>query len=198
MAKTLILVDYENVQAINLSGLINAHTSIRVFVGKNQNKIPFDLANQMQTLGSNAEWVKIDGSGPNALDFHIAFALGELTATNKYDEYLIISKDTGFDPLIKYIAGKGAKVKRSAEIKLKSIAKSKSVNFKAQEPENMVDIIAKRINSGTKPKTEKTLKNWIKSQLGTNGTLENVDEIYSELINKMVISINNGKLEFPS
>ncbi|HNY32735.1 MAG TPA: PIN domain-containing protein [Fibrobacteria bacterium] len=191
-------MDYENIQEINLAGLIDAGTSVRVFVGKNQNKIPFDLANQMQILGSNAEWVKIDGSGPNALDFHIAFALGELIATNKYDEYLIISKDTGFDPLIKSIAGKGIKVNRLTEIKSKTITKNKQSNSQGREPENMVDVIVKRINSETKPRTEKTLKNWIKSQLGTKGTSEKIDEIYIELISKMDISINNGKLEFPS
>ena len=36
----------------------------------------------MQALGDRANYVEIDGSGPNALDFHIAYYIGELATAD--------------------------------------------------------------------------------------------------------------------
>ena len=74
-----------------------------VFVGASQTKIPYDLAAAMQQPGENGQYVKISGNGKNALDFHLAYYVGEL-ATNDPEVYLhVISKDTGFDHLIKHL-----------------------------------------------------------------------------------------------
>jgi hypothetical protein len=98
-----ILIDYENVQPKNLA-ILNGHpVKVIVFVGANQAKVPFDLASSLQALGSNAEYVKIGGNGSNALDFHIAFYIGRLAERDPDAYFHIISKDTGFDPLIKYL-----------------------------------------------------------------------------------------------
>lgn len=43
-----------------------------------QSCLPLDFANAMQQLGERACYVKIGGTGRNALDFHLAFYLGEL------------------------------------------------------------------------------------------------------------------------
>lgn len=73
MKNHYILIDYENVQPKNL-GILNVHpVKVLVFVGANQAKVPFDLAASLQALGSNARYIKIQGNGSNALDFHIAF-----------------------------------------------------------------------------------------------------------------------------
>ena len=76
--RTNVLIDYENVQSEDLSALKQDNFRIIVFVGARQTKIPFETAVALQQLGSNAEYVKISGSGPNALDFHIAFYIGQL------------------------------------------------------------------------------------------------------------------------
>jgi hypothetical protein len=74
---------------------------VLVFVGASQAKIPFELAAAMQRLGDDAQYVKIGGNGKNALDFHLAFYVGELVAKDPEAYFHILSKDTGFDPLIK-------------------------------------------------------------------------------------------------
>jgi hypothetical protein len=72
---------------------------VLVFVGSNLTKVPFYLASSLQTLGSNAEYVRTGGNGPNALDFHIAFYVGQLAWRDLNAYFHIVSKDTGFDPL---------------------------------------------------------------------------------------------------
>lgn len=72
MKKNLILVDYENKQRIDLSALDGSLTAI-VFVGANQN--PPKAANKKETSHrfQRVDFMKIEGNGRNALDFHIAF-----------------------------------------------------------------------------------------------------------------------------
>jgi len=55
---------------------------IFVFVGANQVKVSYDLASAIQESGADAKYIKISGNGPNALDLHIAFYIGELSIQN--------------------------------------------------------------------------------------------------------------------
>ena len=98
-----VLIDLENVQPKNLEILKNHPFKVYVFVGANQAKVTYDLASAMQEFGGNAKYIKISGNGPNALDFHIAFYVGELSKIDPEAYFHIISKDTGFDPLIKHL-----------------------------------------------------------------------------------------------
>jgi hypothetical protein len=109
---SILLIDYENIQPKQLSELSDAEVRIFVFVGRSQSKVPFDLVSSAQKLGDRLEWIQISGSGKNALDFHIAFSIGNLSAMSHDDEYTILSKDTGFDPLIQYMMSKGITCRR--------------------------------------------------------------------------------------
>ncbi|WP_088892479.1 PIN domain-containing protein [Leptolyngbya ohadii] len=110
LKKTVLLVDYENVQKVDLSLIQEQDIDIKIFVGQAQNKIPIDLVQATQQLGQRVEWVKIDGAGNNALDFHIAFYLGRFSSDAEGRFFLILSKDKGFDPLLKYV-NKNNKIK---------------------------------------------------------------------------------------
>ena len=76
MPTNYVLIDYENVQPKNLDLLGDHPFKIFVFVGDNQNKISVNLAAKMQSLGENARYIQITGSGQDALDSHIAFYIG--------------------------------------------------------------------------------------------------------------------------
>ena len=56
--------------------------------------------------------MKIAGAGRNALDFHLAFYLGELAATTPRARLRIVSKDTGFDLLVAHLCARGLAVER--------------------------------------------------------------------------------------
>lgn len=57
----------------------------------------------MQRLGSRATYINLSGNDSNALDFHIAFYTGILVTRDPYADIYVISKDTGFDPLLQHI-----------------------------------------------------------------------------------------------
>ena len=111
-----VLIDLENVQPASLAGLDAEFFKILIFVGTAQTKIPFELANAAQKLGTRVTYIKIAGNGRNALDFHIAYYIGRLALEDPTAYFHIISKDTGFDPLIQHLKSQKIGASRSKEI----------------------------------------------------------------------------------
>jgi len=116
MRKNYVLIDFENVQPESLAALQHDHFEIKIFLGATQTKISFEIAQAMQTMGPRAEYIKMGGTGSNALDFHIAYYIGHLSVKEPTAYFHIISKDTGFDPLIAYLKTKNISVAREADI----------------------------------------------------------------------------------
>ena len=103
MKTNYIMIDMENVVPDNLELLDQDWVKVLLFVGKNQTKLPISIVKAVQRLGSRAQYVQMSGTGHNALDFHIAFYIGRIAATDKDAYFHIISNDTGFDPLIAHL-----------------------------------------------------------------------------------------------
>jgi hypothetical protein len=139
MTGNFILVDFENVQPEIMASVAQARFGIIVFVGASQTKVPFEMAAALQPMGSDAAYVKISGNGKNALDFHIAFWIGQLSARYPSAAFHIISKDNGFDPLIAHLKERGISAARRSSIseipQLKAPAPSKKAPKPAVAPE---------------------------------------------------------------
>lgn len=103
MRTNYVLIDFENLQPELLESLNHEHFRVLVFVGANQNKVPLDFAARLQPLGTRGRYIQIAGSGRNALDFHIAFYIGEIAAGEPGAFFHIISGDTGFAPLLRHL-----------------------------------------------------------------------------------------------
>ncbi len=116
MATQYVLIDFENVHPKNLELLTTHPFKVFVFVGASQTRVPFDLADSMQLLGNSARYIKISGNGQNALDFHIAYYVGELAGKDPDAHFHIISKDKGFDPLIKHLKGRKIRIQRERDL----------------------------------------------------------------------------------
>lgn len=97
------LIDFENVRCKTITGLQPGTCRIIVFLGAHQQKLMLDLVKSLQPFGPDLEYVQIAGNGPNALDFHVAFYIGRLSQQFPGAEFTIVSKDTGFDPLIHHL-----------------------------------------------------------------------------------------------
>lgn len=120
-AAPYFLIDFENVQPKALERLVPGAARVIVFLGQNQNKLMLDLVRALQPFGKDAEYIQIQGSGPDAVDFHIAFYIGEIAATRPGSAFRIISKDKGFDPLVKHLTQRGIGVARLLEIPLPAV-----------------------------------------------------------------------------
>ena len=188
-----VLVDFENVQPKNVSLLSGGPYKIKVFLGANQGKIPIEMARALQTYGQDAEYIQIDGSGKNALDFHIAYYIGRLAAETPGASFHVISKDTGFDPLIKHLRAQNISCERSksiADIPSAKILKSDSVTDRVDA---LIDNLVKR--KAAKPRTLKTLRSTIKALFNQLAD-EELDGLVEQLTERGAISVVEGKVHY--
>jgi hypothetical protein len=116
MNERILLVDYENIKAVDLAALPD-DVKVGFVLGGKQGTLPAALAVKAQSMGSRFDYVRILSVERNACDFCIAFYLGELLHANPQAECVILSKDKkGFDPLVKHLTvERGFKVRRVSE-----------------------------------------------------------------------------------
>jgi len=115
MPDSVLLVDYENIGKIDL-GAIPAGVRVPFFFGASQRSVPTEFLKAAVKLGERFVQIDIEGQGKNALDFHIAFYLGEYLARSPQSPCVILSRDKGFDPLIKHLVKRGFTVRRANSI----------------------------------------------------------------------------------
>ena len=189
-----VLVDFENVQPASLDALAQDHFQLMVFVGASQTKVPFELAASLQRLGPRAEYIKIAGNGANALDFHIAYTIGRLSATDPTAYFHIVSKDTGFDPLILYLKSKKVFADRVKAID--EIAQVKAANSKLPAERLDVVLLWLRQNTASRPRTVKTLSSTIASRFQKQLAEDEVAALVDELVSRGHIAVVGSKVSY--
>ena len=189
-----VLVDFENVQPASLDALAQDHFQLMVFVGASQTKVPFELAASLQRLGPRAEYIKIAGNGANALDFHIAYTIGRLSATDPTAYFHIVSKDTGFDPLILYLKSKKVFADRVKAID--EIAQVKAANSKLPAERLDVVLLWLRQNTASRPRTVKTLSSTIASRFQKQLAEGEVAALVEELVVRGHIAVIGSKVSY--
>ena len=194
MKNNYVLIDYENVQPKGLSLLEGHDFKVIVFVGSKQTKIPFELVSAVQELGSSAKYEKIGGNGPNALDLHIAFYMGQI-AEKDPDAYChIISRDTGFDPLIKHLRERKVFAQREkdlAEIPLVRISNANTIDEK-------IEAIVERLSvlGHARPRKVKTLKSTINALFAKKLEESELNAIAERMQQRKLVVIESDKIAY--
>lgn len=196
MKTNFILIDFENVQPKDLAQLRGRPFKTKVFCGANQCKVPFDLAAELQPLGPDAEYIRIQGTGPNALDFHIAYYIGRLSVQFPGAIFSIVSKDKGFDPLIKHLKSKDISCNRLTSLRSISQLPEPQLPASADRTQKIAESLLKRKDS--KPRTLKALTAYIKGQLNNQASDTAVKEVIARLNQAGMSAGTDGKLSWPS
>ena len=193
-----IFVDYENVQDINID-IIDNKIKMLIIVGETQNKIPVDLIQKTQPYGNSIEWLQIKSNGKkNALDFFIVYFLGYYISNSNNKEYIIYSKDTGYDPLIEYLKAKDINVKRIVSFKQineTNINGSKLI-FNEDHKDNIIKIKENlnKVVSNKRPKSKKSLVGHIKTLLKKSD--DEIEKIIEEMFIQEIIYEENGLIKY--
>ena len=190
---TFVLVDFENIQRIRASVLKGGPVKIRVFLGEHQSNVPLETARALQRFGSDVEYIQIDGTGKNALDFHIAYYIGCLAAENPGASFQIVSKDTGFDPLVRHLKTRGIHCGRSVSVTDTTVKPSKPFS-KEQMIDAIVANLAKR--KAGKPRTLKALRSTIHALCGKEMPEHDLDSLVSQLTSRGLITVTDGKVSY--
>ncbi len=194
LRKNVILIDFESVQPESIEALSGEHFHVMIFVGANQTKVPFEIAESMQKMGPRAEYIKIAGNGPNALDFHIAYYIGRLSNDETPPFFHIVSKDKGFDPLIQHLKSKkiySARSEAIGEIPIVKNGTKKSAAEKAQ-----IFIAKLKEPKVTKPRTDKTLASSVKAHFRDSIEETEVPAVIKAIEGTGFLKIEGGKVSY--
>ena len=194
MRTNYVLIDLENLQPDSLLGLDADHFRVIVFVGANQTKIPYELAEALQKLGGKAQYIKISGNGNNALDFHIAYYIGKLANSDPNAYFHILSEDTGFDPLIKHLKEQKIGVVRSKAVEEIPLLKAANTKSLSEKIEVVIGNLKQR--GASKPRTVKTLSSTITSLFQKQLPGEELTLLLAELQTKGIITVNENKVSY--
>ena len=192
MPQKLLLVDYENVQQVDLNRLTGDFNVI-VFVGANQKTVPMELVTKAQPYGGRLKWLQVDGNGSNALDFYIACHLGRVLETTPHVDCIVLSKDKGFDPLLHHLTATGLKCSRINS--LLELGPSNPATAKETNYARVLEILGKSPKNA-RPRKRATLSKHIASSMLPSAKSAEVDRVIDILFANKVISESGGTISY--
>ena len=191
MTETVLLVDYENVQEIDLSKVPPAF-DVRIFIGASQSRVPTELLTQALERGGPTKVVRIDGAASNALDFHIAFYLGEYFTERPKAKFVILSGDKGFDPLVRHLTSRKCDCRRISALSQLDGHGPTAHDDKVKRVVEWLSAMDKK----ARPRKRKTLAAHIGSYYQKKLPAEEVESLIDCLIYKRQISISGMALTY--
>ena len=104
MSRTnFIFVDYENVLELDLDRIGGKAVKVALVLGKRQKSLPLALVKVIQKYADQVRLIETELDGKNALDFVLACEVGAEAERNPEGFFHVLSKDKGFDALIKHL-----------------------------------------------------------------------------------------------
>lgn len=208
-----VLIDFENVHVKSLDLLQGEHFRVIVFLGPHNTKLPADLVVAMHRFKERAEYVQLEAAGANALDFHLAFHLGLLASADPTGFFHIISKDTGFDPLVQHLKTREVFSARSASIEempcfLVALTAQSAMPEKAPVPvgapkspssfEELWRIALDHLvtSKASKPAKTATLHSTLHAKLGKELPASTIDVVCSELVKRGYVKVSGNKVTY--
>jgi hypothetical protein len=209
-----VLIDFESVQPKSLSLLAAEHFRIHVFIGPASSTLPSNVVLPLHEFRSRADYVRLETAGRNALDFHLAFYLGKLVSADPSGFFHIISRDKGFDPLVRHLKGKNIFSARSESIEdmpcfrqhpaepdgesgasgPKGIAEPVCAVTMDDLLKLVIDDLTKR--KAGKPKTLEALKSTVQARCGKHASAAAVDALYTALVTRGYVKVDGDRLQY--
>lgn len=164
-----VFVDFENVHEVDLSVIGAKTVTLTLLLGPRQAKLDIGLAERLIQHAASVQLIRLESSGKNALDFVLSYYLGRAVAADPTAYFHIISRDTGFDPLVEHLKTRAIKVRRHEDFSTLTFSgPPKQVPVLDDATAHVLEILRK--NATNRPKKKKTLLAHLKSHLGKDGT----------------------------
>lgn len=204
MRKNYILIDFENKPVKSLALLKEEHFQVMIFLGIKNTKLSTEFVLSKENLGERAKYIRLEKAGENALDFHIAYYLGQIALQDPTGYFHIISGDKGFDPLIAHLKTVGIFSARSESIEQmpcfvtthvkpkvdKIVALPKTANSLNISENGKIAINHLIGLKNSKPRKLKTLKSTIHAKLGKDSATNKIDDVINELTKLKYLTVD--------
>ena len=172
-----VFVDFENVHQIDASVIGAKAVSFTLLLGAKQTKLDAGLVEKLMEHAASVQLIRLTSSGKNALDFALAYYVGRAVSGSPAAFIHIVSRDTGFDPLIEHLRSRHIHAHRHdsfATLTFSGSPKAATVAPKAETAgdEGPLTRVLERLrkNLTNRPKKKKTLVSHLKSTLGKDAT----------------------------
>ncbi len=107
-----VFVDFENVHQVDVSVIGAKSVNFTLLLGAKQTKLDAGLVEKLMEHATSVQLIRLSSSGKNALDFTLAYYVGRTVSADPAAYIHIVSKDTGFDPLIEHLRSRHIHARR--------------------------------------------------------------------------------------
>ncbi len=130
-----VFTDFENLKKVKFKKLKKIADKLFIIIGSKEICIPARLVFQMQKLGKNVKWVKVENVPGGDLNYNISFLIGKLHQKINMDiEFGLLSNDPSFDALINFINKSGRYCLRIKRKRTKNEKKGNKQKKHTKEP----------------------------------------------------------------
>ncbi|MFZ4776976.1 MAG: PIN domain-containing protein [Terrimicrobiaceae bacterium] len=179
-----VLVDYENVQNIDLDLVANLPVHVILFIGQQQKSVPVALLTKALVMKEQVTVMVSAGVGKNAMDFQMAFHAGRITEADPEAYVHFVSKDKGFDVLVKHMKSRKLFADQAAafaSLKFLTAKEDGKVVPDAERAEYVVERLRKQ-SPASRPRKKRTLLSSVASMFGKKLAAGEVESVVKQLI----------------
>lgn len=185
-----IFVDFENVQETDLDRIANKPVKVRLVLGERHKSLPVKLVKLIHRFAEQVRLVQTGLNGKNALDFVLAYEIGVESQNDPNGYFHVLSRDKGFDALIRHLKGKDIFAARHAAfseipvlMNLAERVKLLTAHFKT--------------NQTNRPKKRKTLESQMQVVFGKTLSPEEVADTVRGLVTEKIITLSEkGEVDY--
>lgn len=187
-----IFVDFENVPTLDLSLLQDQPVELLILLGAKQHNLPVSLVKQLIQFKGQAQLVEVHVSAKNALDFVLAYYLGQLACQKPDHSFYIISKDKGDDALVSHLHSKRIKVQRQDELTGIPLFRQKVSDLKSKVELNSLERLIELLKQSprSRPTKRQSLITYTNSVFAKKLTAEEVNDLIGKLQQKKLIGFD--------
>jgi hypothetical protein len=178
-----IFVDYENVQETDLDRIANKPVKVRLILGERHKSLPVKLVKLIQRFSEQVRLVETGLNGKNALDFVLAYEIGAESEKDPTGYFHVLSRDKGFDALIRHLKDKDVLAARHAAFSEIPVLMNITERVK---------LLAShfKTNQNNRPKKRKTLESQIQAVFGKTLTPREVEDTVRRLVMEKIIALS--------
>lgn len=195
MNETVYLIDHENLSKVDLNQIPTGARAM-LFLGANDASVKRTLFTGAVKLGERLKLVEIEGSGKNALDFHIAFYLGETFSRTPGAKCVVLSKDKGFAPLVKHLLACGFNVEQTDTLPPAKVVRAKPAPVEDPHYARVLKALKKQ-DKRALPHTLEKLQKHVANMIKGKGVDEQVPKIVRRLFKDGLVREEGKELAYP-
>ena len=152
-----VFVDFKNVHEVDQAVIGARSVSLTLLLGARQTKLDAALVEKLMEHAATVQLVRLTSSGKNALDFALAYYVGRAVMADPTGHFHIVSKDTGFDPLVEHLRSRRIHAHRHDDFTTLTFSGPAKPASAPQEDlmTRMLEHLGRQVNN--RPKRKRTL-----------------------------------------